>query len=187
MRALLTALTLSLVGCSATTLRSTAPEEPAETEARPPDLSGGARPSSAGGDSTSPSASGAPQGDRPASRTDCPLDTKSGADAAETAGVAGQPRDIEVMQKVVSAHRGCVRRCYESLRAKQPELAGDMTITLEITPTGEVKEAKLNAERSNLKHAELVSCAAGVLKQLKFPDHPKGFESTLNYPFNFQP
>ncbi|MBX3183697.1 MAG: AgmX/PglI C-terminal domain-containing protein [Polyangiaceae bacterium] len=185
MRALLTAITLSLVGCSATTLRATAPEEPAETEARPPDLSGGASPS--GGDSSSASAGDTPTGDRPASRTDCPLDTKSGADAAETAGVAGQPRDIEVMQKVVSAHRGCVRRCYESLRAKQPDLAGDLTMTLEITPTGEVKEAKLNAERSNLTNAELVSCAAGVLKQLKFPDHPKGFESTLNYPFNFQP
>lgn len=187
-------LLTAFAGC--TTLRSTAPVESSEEQvARPqPSTAGTNAPSAAkppgeanapseAAESPAPSAASADA----KSRTFCPLDTTDGSKAAETAGVAGQPRTSDSMAKIVAAHRGCVRRCYEAVEKDIPGLKGDLTITLKITPKGAVTEATLNRERSSLFAPKMVECAVGILKQLEFGAHPKGFESTLNYPFNFQP
>ncbi len=210
---LLTASVLSgviLFGCEASTLRSSAPSDTSDSEVAPPTLgepksNGGsaagddssgsttAGDDSAGSDDTSGTASGGSDqgsGTNPAdgkSRTWCPLDEGDGSKAPEVAGVAGKPRDIESMQKIVQTYRGCVRRCYETVQKEIPGLKGDLTMTLVITPKGSVKEAMMNKDRSTLFTPKIVDCAAGVLKKLEFGKHPKGMESKLNYPFNFQP
>lgn len=181
-------------GC--TTLQSTAPVESSEEQVAhsdpapsdpAPSAAAPTEPSSDTSDAPGePTANPSDPGDGK-SRTFCPLDTTPGSKAPETAGVAGKARDSDSMAKIVAAHRGCVRRCYESVQKDIPGLKGDLTITLKITPKGAVKEATLNRERSNLFAPKMVECAVGVLKQLEFGAHAKGFESTLNYPFNFQP
>ncbi|MGE0324439.1 MAG: AgmX/PglI C-terminal domain-containing protein [Polyangiaceae bacterium] len=210
---LLTASVLTgviLFGCEASTLRSTAPSDTDNSEVAPPtvgeptgnsgkagDSSGsaaGGDEGSAGGDEGSGdegSGDGAQAGGtNPAdgkSRTWCPLDEGDGSKAPEVAGVAGKPRDVETMQKIVQTYRGCVRRCYEAVQKEIPGLKGDLTMSLVITPKGKVKEATLNKDRSTLFTPKIVDCAADTLKKLEFGEHPKGMESKLNYPFNFAP
>lgn len=199
-----------LFGCEASTLRSTAPSDTDNSEVAPPtvgeptgnsgkagDSSGsaaGGDEGSAGGDEGSGdegSGDGAQAGGtNPAdgkSRTWCPLDEGDGSKAPEVAGVAGKPRDVETMQKIVQTYRGCVRRCYEAVQKEIPGLKGDLTMSLVITPKGKVKEATLNKDRSTLFTPKIVDCAADTLKKLEFGEHPKGMESKLNYPFNFAP
>ncbi|MEZ4229727.1 MAG: AgmX/PglI C-terminal domain-containing protein [Polyangiaceae bacterium] len=208
---LLTASVLSgaiLFGCEASTLRSTAPSDTNDSEVAPPtlgdskqgsegaaagaDSSAGGEETPAGADEGGTASDGSPQagGTNPADgkgRTYCPLDEADGSKAPEVAGVADKPRDLESMQKIVQAYRGCVRRCYETVQKEIPGLKGDLTMTLVITPKGKVKEAMLNKERSSLFTPKIVDCAADTLKKLEFGKHPKGMESKLNYPFNFQP
>ena len=210
---LLTASVLTgviLFGCEASTLLSTAPSDTDNSEVAPPtvgeptgnsgkagDSSGsaaGGDEGSAGGDEGSGdegSGDGAQAGGtNPAdgkSRTWCPLDEGDGSKAPEVAGVAGKPRDVETMQKIVQTYRGCVRRCYEAVQKEIPGLKGDLTMSLVITPKGKVKEATLNKDRSTLFTPKIVDCAADTLKKLEFGEHPKGMESKLNYPFNFAP
>ncbi|MCA9647224.1 MAG: AgmX/PglI C-terminal domain-containing protein [Polyangiaceae bacterium] len=209
---LLTASVLTgviLFGCEASTLRSTAPSDTDNTEVAPPTVgeptgnkAGDSSGSAAGGDEGSTGgAEGSTGGDEggegaqaggtnPAdgkSRTWCPLDEGDGSKAPEVAGVAGKPRDIETMQKIVQTYRGCVRRCYEAVQKEIPGLKGDLTMSLVITPKGKVKEATMNKDRSTLFTPKIVDCAANTLKKLEFGEHPKGMESKLNYPFNFAP
>lgn len=197
-----------LFGCEASTLRSTAPTDTSDSEVAPPtlgepkegssgsgasaggddsgDTTAGGDDGTSGGDEGSSSGSGTNPADGK-SRTWCPLDESDGSKAPEVAGVAGKPRDLETMQKIVQSYRGCVRRCYETVQKEIPGLKGDLTITLVITPKGKVKEATLNKDRSTLFTPKIVDCAADTLKKLEFGEHPKGMESKLNYPFNFQP
>lgn len=210
---LLTASVLTgviLFGCEASTLRSTAPSDTDNSEVAPPTVGEPAGNSGKAGDSSGSAAGGdegtaggdegsgdegsgdgaQAGGTNPAdgkSRTWCPLDEGDGSKAPEVAGVAGKPRDVETMQKIVQTYRGCVRRCYEAVQKEIPGLKGDLTMSLVITPKGKVKEATLNKDRSTLFTPKIVDCAADTLKKLEFGEHPKGMESKLNYPFNFAP
>ena len=188
------ALVLAFVGCGSSGPEPAAPTEPAAaptaTEAAaaepPPDVEDEATADDDDGTGSDQANTG---GHKAASGKDttCPLDGSSGDDAPQVAGVKGEPRDVNTMGKIVIAYRGCVRRCYEKAREKLPNLKGDMTIKMVVTPKGKVKEAAVDMDRSDIFAPMVVDCAIDVLKQLNYGEHPEGMETTLNYPFNFKP
>jgi hypothetical protein len=98
-----------------------------------------------------------------------------------------ETRTTEVIQKVVLDNRQNIRDCYEVARLKDPTLRGTLTLEFTLTPEGGVKTAALNKKRSTLVLPSLVSCAVNALQQVHFPPSSRGFESTVNYPFDFRP
>lgn len=111
--------------------------------------------------------------------------------AAPPSQPAGNPveetRTTAVIHKVVLSHRHSVRDCYEIERRKEPTLRGTLTIQFEINPSGRVTRAELNTKRSTLRQPALVSCAIAAVQRMNFPPSSRGFESTVNYPFDFKP
>ena len=63
----------------------------------------------------------------------------------------------------------------------------DAAIARVLDPEGKVKEAVLNVEKSEVKSPDVVNCAVEVIKKIKFPPSSRGMESTINYPFTFNP
>lgn len=112
---------------------------------------------------------------------------EEGAEAgpADEGGDTG--RSLAEIQQIVKAHRQPVRDCYEKAEKELPGLKGDLTINFVIKPDGSVKEASVNQERTTLKSPAVSTCAIDVIKGLKFPADERGMETTVNYPYNFNP
>jgi pyruvate/2-oxoglutarate dehydrogenase complex dihydrolipoamide acyltransferase (E2) component len=109
--------------------------------------------------------------------------------ADESAAPAGQEdeRSMEVIAAVVKANRQKARDCYEKALKQNSGLKGDLVIHFTLKPNGKVKEATLNRERSTITEPSVVNCVIDVIRSLEYPKSSKGFESTINYPFNFNP
>lgn len=124
-----------------------------------------------------PAASGAP----PAAAATPPADSAAAGDESEDA------RSMEVIAAVVKANRQKARDCYEKALKQTPGLKGDLVVHFTLKPNGKVKEAMLNRERSTITDPGVVNCVIDVIRSLEYPKSSKGFESSVNYPFNFNP
>jgi hypothetical protein len=120
------------------------------------------------------------------------------ADAKKTSGDAtGKPappdtkkeetRTTEVIAKIIKEHRQPVRDCYDKAQKDLPSLKGDMVIFFILDPEGKVKKIELNQQASTLKTSAVVDCAIKVIQSLNFPPSSRGMETTVNYPYNFNP
>jgi TonB family protein len=92
-----------------------------------------------------------------------------------------------VIASVVVQNRQKIRACYELERAKDPNVAGSLTLHFTLDPKGAVSQANVVSERSSLKQATLHQCALDALRTISFPPSSRGFESQVNYPFDFKP
>ncbi|MBI3205026.1 MAG: AgmX/PglI C-terminal domain-containing protein [Myxococcales bacterium] len=150
-----------------------------------------------GGNTPAPSAAPAtsaapggesPKGDQPSAPSgDSPKPDEGKGEPAADGGGEAETRTTEVIQKLVQENRKPVRECYEKARKQIPDLKGTMTIHFVLDPEGKVKEAVLNVEKSEVKSPDVVKCAVEVIKKIKFPASSRGMESTINYPFTFNP
>ncbi|GMV18696.1 MAG: AgmX/PglI C-terminal domain-containing protein [Polyangiaceae bacterium] len=109
------------------------------------------------------------------------------AEGDEPAAGDKETRTTEVIQALVQENRKPVRECYEKARKQIPDLKGTMVIHFVLDPEGKVKEAVLNVEKSEVKSPDIVNCAVAVIKKIKFPPSSRGMETTINYPYTFNP
>jgi hypothetical protein len=120
------------------------------------------------------------------------------ADAKKASGDAtGKPappdtkkeetRTTEVIAKIIKEQRQPVRDCYDKAQKDLPSLKGDMVIFFILDPEGKVKKIELNQQASTLKAPAVVDCAIKVIQSLNFPPSSRGMETTVNYPYNFNP
>jgi hypothetical protein len=100
---------------------------------------------------------------------------------------AGDTRTTDSIAALVKAHRKEARDCYEKALKQIPGLKGDVVIHFTLKPSGEVKQAELNEQRSTIREASVSSCVIGVIRAIPFPKSSKGLETAVNYPFNFNP
>ncbi|MEB2313845.1 MAG: AgmX/PglI C-terminal domain-containing protein [Sorangiineae bacterium] len=135
------------------------------------------------GDAPAPSAELA--SDAPSGETAAPV--ASSATPAGSAAPAGDAKRTELVAAIIKEHRDAFRACYDEGRKAIPSLEGNLVLEFQLDGTGALKSAKLNEQRSDITAPKVVECALGVLKGLKFPPHPRGMDSTINYPFNFRP
>jgi hypothetical protein len=98
-----------------------------------------------------------------------------------------ETRTVDVIAKIVKDNRQPVRDCYDKAQKQLPSLKGDMVIFFVLDPEGKVKKIELNQQASTLKSPEVVDCAIKVIKGLTFPPSSRGMETTVNYPYNFNP
>lgn len=99
----------------------------------------------------------------------------------------GDTRTTETIAALVKSHRKEARACYDEGRKQVENLKGDLVVHFVLKPSGEVKLAELNKERSTITEPSVVKCVIGVITAIQFPKSSKGLESTVNYPFNFNP
>lgn len=104
-----------------------------------------------------------------------------------TAGATADTRTQQVIAAVVARNRSKVRACYEAERAKNPTLAGTLTVQFRLDPRGKVVDANVVRARSTLALPSLDNCALDVVRNISFPPSSRGFESQVNYPFDFKP
>ncbi len=157
---------ISFAGCAGQKPDAAAPT-PAATGGEPGEPKAGETSEAAGGEEKQPAASG--EGDKPAEEGE------------------KETRTTEVIQALVQENRKPVRECYEKARKQIPDLKGTMVIHFVLDPEGKVKEAVLNVEKSEVKSPDIVTCAVGVIKKIKFPPSSRGMETTINYPYTFNP
>jgi outer membrane biosynthesis protein TonB len=141
---------------------------------------------------TTAAAPEAPPPDDTCSRT--PKETCGGADplssrggpsnvSASTASVQGR-LPPEVIARVVRAHLGAIRACYDQGLAKSPTLKGTVKIKFIIGTDGSVVNAQ--DEGSQLPATDVVDCVRSTFRRLSFPK-PEGGTVTVVYPLDFSP
>jgi hypothetical protein len=98
-----------------------------------------------------------------------------------------ETRTTEVIAKIIKDNRQPVRDCYDKAQKDLPTLKGDLVIFFVLDPEGKVKKIELNQQASTIKSPPVVDCAIKVIKSLNFPPSSRGMETTVNYPYNFNP
>ena len=96
-------------------------------------------------------------------------------------------RNMDDVRAVVAGNRDAFRACYDKSLKTHPGIKGRFMLKFVVSPDGAVKSAEADVAKSEIRASDLESCAVGVLKGLKFPPSKKGMESTVNYPFDFNP
>ena len=88
----------------------------------------------------------------------------------------------EQIRRVVMAHTGALRACYDSELARNPNLKGGVTMTWNIEPGGAVTSASIAS--STISNPRVEGCIQRQVKTWKFPtsDSPTNVSS---YPFKF--
>jgi TonB family protein len=109
--------------------------------------------------------------------------------AASPAASAPTPagRNMDDVQAIVAGNRDAFRACYDRSLKTHPGIKGRFVLKFVVNPDGSVKSAESDVTKSEIRTSDLESCAVGVVKGLKFPPNKKGMESTVNYPFDFNP
>jgi TonB family protein len=107
--------------------------------------------------------------------------------APEAAQTPQDTRTRSVIQAVMAENRGKVRACYDAALAQNPGIHGALVIGFVIDPRGNVKQAEVNWSESDIHVPELDTCAVDAIRAIKFPPSSRGLESSVNYPFNFNP
>jgi hypothetical protein len=151
-----------------------------------------------GGAQSAPESPSTPAADPPASEPKAadgspapPASAAAPADTAEeaTPAAGGDPdtRTMDVIAAAVKAHRKEARDCYEKGLKQVPGLKGDLVVHFILKPSGKIKTIELNRERSTITEASVVTCVIDVVSAIEFPKSSRGMETTVNYPFNFNP
>jgi TonB family protein len=87
----------------------------------------------------------------------------------------------EVIQRVIRAHLSQVRYCYERALTAQPTLAGRVTVSFVIGPSGAVQSASIQS--GTLGHAETEQCIVAAVQRFTFPPPEGGGIVAVHYPF----
>jgi hypothetical protein len=138
---------------------------------------------------TAPAASEKPPSGEPAAPADsaAPADPDTAGEATAAAGGDPDKRTMDVIAAAVKAHRKEARDCYEKGLKQVPGLKGDLVVHFVLKPSGKIKVIELNRERSTITEGTVVSCVIDVVSAIEFPKSSRGMETTVNYPFNFNP
>jgi TonB family protein len=166
---------------------SCAPTPPAASPEAPP---AEASPEPAATPELSPAEPGAnePPASEPARDTSASVVPKPMDPAAQAAAQTPQEtRTRDVIAAVMAENRAKVRACYDAALAQNPGIHGALVVSFSIDPRGNVKQAEVNWSESDIHVPELDTCAADAVRSIKFPPSSRGLESTVNYPFNFNP
>jgi TonB family protein len=101
--------------------------------------------------------------------------------AAETTGGL----DKSVIRRVVRAHIGEVRTCYDKGLAKDAKLGGRIAIAFTIDAAGKVPAASVG--ESTIADASVGECIVKAAKTWSFPEPTGGGEVKVTYPFTLEP
>ncbi len=93
--------------------------------------------------------------------------------------------DKDIIRRIVRAHINEVRYCYNQGLAKDPSLAGKVSIQFNIGPTGSVPVAVV--ADSTVADENVANCIAKAVKRWTFPKPEGGGSVVVTYPFVLAP
>jgi hypothetical protein len=102
--------------------------------------------------------------------------------AAAATSAPGQGLSSEQIRRVVTARAGTFRACYETAAARDPKLAGGITVSFTVGPSGDVA-ARIAS--SSLGNPRVESCVLRMFNRLHFPSADK--PTNANWPLVFRP
>jgi TonB family protein len=91
--------------------------------------------------------------------------------------------DKELIRQVIRAHVGQVRYCYEAQLVAHPELAGKVSVTFHVAPSGNVDTARVAT--STVSSDALGECLISRVRTWHFPAQ-RGGGYVVTYPFLFK-
>jgi TonB family protein len=138
-------------------------------------------------DSTAAAASADPASPAPAAATSAAPASTPAAAAASAAPPAAPDRNMNDVRAVIAGTRDAFRACYDKSLKAHPDIKGTFILSFVLNPDGSVKSAQADQSKSQIHTADLETCAIATLRGLKFSPSRKGMESTVNYPFDFNP
>lgn len=103
---------------------------------------------------------------------------------ASPAQAGGGTLDKTAIREVVRAHIQEIRHCYNEGLARNPDMAGSVTVAFEIASSGAVTSSAIKA--STLGDAKVETCVAAAVKSWTFPQ-PSGGSVQVDYPIAFEP
>ncbi|MBX3185769.1 MAG: AgmX/PglI C-terminal domain-containing protein [Labilithrix sp.] len=109
-----------------------------------------------------------------------PGEAKVNVGAGQAAARGGLTQ--EQVRRVVMAHLGAVRACYESEAQRNPSLKGGVTVAWQIDPGGSVTSASLAG--STLSNPRVEGCVVRQVKGWRFPSSETA-TTVAGFPFKF--
>lgn len=103
---------------------------------------------------------------------------------AETVDVEGG-LDKAIIRRVVRAHIGEIRYCYNQGLSEDPELAGRVVVQMTIGSDGKVAEATVAS--TDIEETEVPQCIAEAAARWRFPKPPGAKNAVVTYPFVLEP
>jgi len=100
---------------------------------------------------------------------------------ASGAGTGSGGLSPEQIRRVVMAHLGALRACYESEAERNPGLKGGVTVQWQIAPEGNVTGASL--DQTSLGNPRVEGCVVRQVKGWRFPSSPS--PSSVKWRFKF--
>lgn len=91
----------------------------------------------------------------------------------------------QVIQRVVDAHMGRVRKCYDVALEADSGAQGELTYVWVINTDGKVGSAKIVRADGTIKSSGAASCILSVVKTMSFPAPERG-PVQVRYPFKFK-
>jgi len=114
----------------------------------------------------------------------CKEQPKPEVETSDPVVCAGGPCiDKELIRKVIRSHVGQVRYCYEAQLATQPDLAGRVSVTFQVGPSGQVAMARVAS--ATMQSSSLEACLLSRVRTWLFPAQ-KGSGYLVTYPFLFK-
>jgi hypothetical protein len=89
----------------------------------------------------------------------------------------------QIVQRVVRAHQGGIKYCYETELMRQPRLAGKIVVSWRIDLEGKVLSARVRSTTMN--NVSVESCLVRQIGRWRFPK-PAGMMVDVAYPFLFR-
>jgi len=117
-------------------------------------------------------------------RADTPAGRGTGGSASAGDPTVRGSLSRDVIQRVIRRHTSAVRYCYERVLARDPTLAGTVTLRIVIAPTGVVSEAAV--QQSSLGSDTVEACLTRQARRWRFPAPNGGGIVIVNYPFVFR-
>jgi hypothetical protein len=91
----------------------------------------------------------------------------------------------DTVRRIVRNHINEVRYCYNQALARDPNVAGRVSVQFTIGPTGKVPAAVV--QESSLGDRSAANCIAAAVKRWNFPKPHAGGNVMVTYPFVLQP
>ncbi len=127
--------------------------------------------------------------ERPSGEVDLPPPSASAWNTGQSDGKPGKAdRGIKDYQRIIGNHRERFRSCYDAALAKDEGIKGRVTLVWVLDPNGAVREgAHIDPAASDIEDEFLETCLVSALNTLTFPPSKRGMDSSVRYPFQFNP
>lgn len=108
------------------------------------------------------------------------------AEATTEAPQGGAVARRDQLWALVKAKRPVVLACYKEQKKKDPGIGTRIAVRIDLKPDGSLKhDPEIVADRTDITSAEMAKCTIDAVKDIQYPPHPNGMETTFTYPFGF--